>query len=344
MGHTGNGMTVAPESQSAHALSVFEHYQADIYFYSGPINETGYGQIITAAATAPVRPNCLLILTTNGGTMNAAFHIARFLQRSYSRFQLYVPSHCKSAGTLIALGAHQLILDEYSELGPLDGLLSLPDDIIDWSAAHQSRFALDSLTESALDMFQKALGTMRPRAGSPVDYELAAEIAASMTTKLYEPLFSKVNPVLLANDFRYNATVAEYGKRLISRSHNARLESVLRLIKSYPTHDFIVDQDDARELFINVSTPVDQLYALVDDLGEAAYFQEDTALVQRLTEPPSAGGQAHISMPGPADTPAEAAQPDTTPPPGRPVPQPEPAQPPDSPVKVKRRSKSGRKT
>jgi membrane-bound ClpP family serine protease len=37
----------------------------------------------------------------------------------YKEFYVCAPSACKSAGTLIALGAHKLIVDPFSDLGPL---------------------------------------------------------------------------------------------------------------------------------------------------------------------------------------------------------------------------------
>ena len=41
---------------------------------------------------------------------------------------LYVSGYCKSAGTLVATGAHKLIMSDHGELGPLDVQMSKKDN------------------------------------------------------------------------------------------------------------------------------------------------------------------------------------------------------------------------
>ena len=51
----------------------------------------------------------LLVLITRGGDAHFAFKCARFLQHIYGGgFRVYVPSYCKSAGTLVCLGANSI--------------------------------------------------------------------------------------------------------------------------------------------------------------------------------------------------------------------------------------------
>jgi len=75
------------------------------------------------------RGNVYLILSTHGGIGDSGFRIARTLRERYKRFYLFVPSVCKSAGTLIALGADELILSDEGELGPLDAQVRKLDEI-----------------------------------------------------------------------------------------------------------------------------------------------------------------------------------------------------------------------
>ena len=70
--------------------------------------------------------NSFLMLTTNGGDPNDAYRIARLLQRVSKTFYLCVPRICKSAGTLIALGAHQIQMTMISELGARAARYSTP--------------------------------------------------------------------------------------------------------------------------------------------------------------------------------------------------------------------------
>ncbi len=71
----------------------------------------------------------LVILTTEGGSADAAFRMARCLQSCYRRFTCVIPGWCKSAGTLICIGAHNLLIGDLGELGPLDVQLAKPDEL-----------------------------------------------------------------------------------------------------------------------------------------------------------------------------------------------------------------------
>jgi ClpP class serine protease len=118
-----NGMADHDSDEALRAAgdAVAKEYEADVYFYSGEIDLDGFGslaEVLTLHSTPAKK--ALLILVTDGGQANAAYQIASLLQSTYEQFHLYTPSYCKSAGTIIALGAHTIIMDNFSELGPLD--------------------------------------------------------------------------------------------------------------------------------------------------------------------------------------------------------------------------------
>ena len=85
--------------------AVGEEYSADVFFYSGEIDDVGFGKLTSTVARNKRRDKVLLILTTNGGYANSAYQIARMLQKLYDEFIIFTPSYCKSAGTIVALGA-----------------------------------------------------------------------------------------------------------------------------------------------------------------------------------------------------------------------------------------------
>jgi len=75
------------------------------------------------------RDNVLCIVVTNDGDADTAYRAARCLQSRYERVTVLVSGMCKSAGTLLALGAHDLVFSQYGELGPLDVQLMKADDL-----------------------------------------------------------------------------------------------------------------------------------------------------------------------------------------------------------------------
>jgi ClpP class serine protease len=90
---------------------------ADIFAYFGDITDEGAdGLCEQLGAIHNRRKNTLLILATYGGEANAAYRIARRIQKHYStrvrfkpenspEFWCFVPTSCKSAGTIVTLGA-----------------------------------------------------------------------------------------------------------------------------------------------------------------------------------------------------------------------------------------------
>lgn len=121
MGEETEDVAGAPKLKFDAAVeAASQHYRADIYLYSGQVNDVGLGKIVEAVTSHKRLDNAVLIITTTGGSANSAYSIARIFQKMYKNFTVYCPSYCKSAGTLLALGAHELLMDMFSELGPLD--------------------------------------------------------------------------------------------------------------------------------------------------------------------------------------------------------------------------------
>jgi ClpP class serine protease len=69
--------------------------------------------------TPPGRP-IEIILHTPGGLVLAAQQIARALADHDGKVTAVVPHYAMSGGTLISLGADEILIDEYAALGPVD--------------------------------------------------------------------------------------------------------------------------------------------------------------------------------------------------------------------------------
>ena len=64
-----------------------------------------------------------LIIHSGGGDIDAAYHIVQILSENAEKVNVVVPRMAKSAATLISCGADCIVMDETSELGPLDAQL-----------------------------------------------------------------------------------------------------------------------------------------------------------------------------------------------------------------------------
>jgi ClpP class serine protease len=61
-----------------------------------------------------------LIVHTPGGLVLAAGQIAHALRRRRAKVSVFVPHYAMSGGTLIALAAHEIVMDPNAVLGPVD--------------------------------------------------------------------------------------------------------------------------------------------------------------------------------------------------------------------------------
>lgn len=265
--------------------SASAEYEADIYFYSGGIDDEGFGLLTKEVSDKKSRDKAILILVTNGGLANSAYQIARLFQRLYEEFVVYCPSKCKSAGTLVAVGAHRLIMDVFSELGPLDVQLLKQNEIAARKSGLLSHSSFDALADASFELYERLMISITLKSGGLVGFKLASELSASMASTLLAPVYAQVNPDVVGSENRDLNIATQYGIRLVQHSGNAGTETVLQLVHGYPSHDFIIDNDEASQLFNNVEEPSESLYKIVSTLGDIAYDESVQTVVCALTSP-----------------------------------------------------------
>ena len=76
--------------------------------------------IIAAIKETPEDMPIDFVLHTPGGLVLAAMQIARAVEAHKAKVTVYVPVYAMSGGTLIALAADEIVLGEFSMLGPID--------------------------------------------------------------------------------------------------------------------------------------------------------------------------------------------------------------------------------
>lgn len=228
----------------------------DILFYCSDIDRAGYHEITKILSASGHRADTLLlILTTAGGDPHAGYRIARALGHYYNHVNCFVHSYCKSAGTLIALGAKQLIISDTGELGPLDVQLNKPDEMFELSSGLDISTAISSLQQESLAAFRDYVTDIK--IGGKVSTRLASEVAIQLTRCLIEPIANQIDPMRLGEQQRAMRIALEYGTRLDSKVGNLKPHALRKLIAGYPSHGFVIDRKEASELFNNVRAPND---------------------------------------------------------------------------------------
>ena len=96
---------------------------------------------------------------------------------------------------------------------------------------------------------------------------MAAEISSGLTVGLLGPLYQQLDPIRLGEVERSLKISGDYTERLTSHQSSSNLKegAVARLLGSYPSHGFVIDTKEARELFKRVEEPDSNLLEIATD-------------------------------------------------------------------------------
>lgn len=118
--------------------------------------------IIAAIKETPDEVPIDLILHTPGGLVLAAMQIARAVEAHPAKVTVYVPVYAMSGGTLIALAADEIVLGEFSVLGPIDPqILGFPAASIVKARDSKPVSRVLDLTLVLADVSEKALAQVK---------------------------------------------------------------------------------------------------------------------------------------------------------------------------------------
>ncbi len=234
---------------------VVKERKSDIYLIGGGLYEPLDSQSASCVRENKRKNDALLLLATYGGDANVAFRIARCFQANYETFSIFVPNKCKSAGTLLAIGATELIMATDAELGPLDVQLSKPDELVGVVSGLAPVQALKFLQEHSFDLFEHFLIETVARSGQTITTKTASEIATEITIGLFQHIYNQLDPIRLGEYHGDMLVAEEYGKRLNDHSHNLKRFTLHKLSQKYPSHGFVIDKKETEKLFQRIRPP-----------------------------------------------------------------------------------------
>jgi hypothetical protein len=277
--HSDDIMGWLNEKVLASASRVSASKDSDIYLYNAGINREAVEVFCCQLRSiVPKRKNAFLILTTTGGDPDAAFLMARCLQRAYGRYSVYIFGPCKSAGTLIVVGATEIVMADSAELGPLDIQIGKDDELFVRSSGLDLTESIRYLRDLASDLFLQQF--VRLKAGSSITTKTAAEIAQGLALGVVSPILNQIDPLKLGEMQRSMRVARDYGKLL-----NKDFDELDRLITNYPSHGFVIDREQAKSIFKNVRPPADTEMDLNEKLGYIASHASSEAVIEMLTPP-----------------------------------------------------------
>lgn len=215
--------------------------------------------------------DCVVIVSSSGGDPDAAYKMSRYLQHRYDSYSVLIAGLCKSAATLFAIGAKELIFSPYGELGPLDIQLQKEDNLFGQESGLNITEAFRTLESQARETYNKVLMDIIRNSGGVVAFKTASEVANGMVSALYGPIFSQIEPEEVGSRMRAMRIGEDYAKRL-NIYGNLKHNALKSLSSDYTSHSFVIDYIEAKTLFNEVRLVDDAEAALVESLGRSCRY------------------------------------------------------------------------
>jgi ClpP class serine protease len=137
-----------------------------------------------------------LILHTPGGLVLASEQIAHALCRHPAKVTIFVPHYAMSGGTLLALAADEIVMDENAVLGPVDPQLGeYPAVSIIQAVEQKDVNEVDDKTLILADVARKAIAQVRSRAAAILSEHMGAEEAQALAETLSEGRWTHDYPI-----------------------------------------------------------------------------------------------------------------------------------------------------
>ena len=208
-----------------------------------------------------------LVIDSNGGLAEDAFEIAKVLQRHCGGFVAVVPRHAKSAATLLAMGADEILMGPFAELGPLDVQVFDPDRE-EWISGLDEVQALERLHAFVLSSLDQTMFSLLPRTKRKVGAILPH--ATRLVTQMARPLFENVDVFRYTQMSRLLKVGEEYAKRLLSKNYDKSKadEIASRFVENYPVHSFVIDVDEVRSLGLKIKPATPEMLSALDHVAQ----------------------------------------------------------------------------
>ncbi len=176
-----------------------------------------------------------LLLQTSGGDIDSAEKMVSMLRNRAAGFRLIVTERAKSAGTLMAMAADEIVMSATSELGPIDPQITLtqPDGRM-----------IQRPAQSFLDGLEDIKGQIQKEGG---------------VNPAYYPLLSQLDPALLdlcKKELRHSREFAEkWLKKYMLKNDANKAETIAEKpadVKQYSSHGIMIDHEEAVNLGLKI--------------------------------------------------------------------------------------------
>ena len=196
-----------------------------------------------------------LVLYTRGGETLSAWSLVNLIRNFCKDFEVIIPFHCHSAGTLICLGADRIIMTKQATLGPIDPSVNGPMNPIAVLNNQQLQVPVSvEFINGYLEMAKTELGIS--------DEHALASILDNLSNKIHTMVLGQVQ--------RTRTQIQMLAKKLLKYQAidiQKQDDIVKFLCKESGSHDYTIYRREAQdELGLNIEKPDDALYAIIQSI------------------------------------------------------------------------------
>jgi len=221
------------------------------------------------------KDNIDLFLYTRGGDMVVPIRIVKLIRNYCKKFSILIPYRAHSAGTLIALGADEIIMTKLGELTPVDPTAERHP--FNPRNPSNTKELLPISVEDVRSYILFAKDELKAKKGE------ITELYSKMTNQSYHnPIH--LHPLALGNVYRAQRMIKILAERLLNLHMDIKLESNQKIIdkivneitSNICVHNYPIYRDEAKSLGLNMIIPSDELEKMLWDLYEK--YAEDMEL------------------------------------------------------------------
>lgn len=224
-----------------------------------------------------------LFLFTKGGDVHTAVRLVELIYEFTGKFAVLIPFKALSAGTLIALGASEIVMAKMGELSPID------PNMTSMFNPQDPRNPTAKLPINVEDVY----------AFFSITEDLGIKNETAMV-EIFSRLLENVHPLAVGSLYRSNALIRATAKKLllnhIDAGQNERINNIVdNLTREFFSHSYMISRKEAAE---SIKLPVtycsEQLEIKLMELYEI--YERDLYLDTPFVPELSADAQGRFSV------------------------------------------------
>lgn len=200
-----------------------------------------------------------ILIDSPGGSLDSAYTTALYLSAYTDEYVVYVPRRAKSASTLLALGAHKVLLSAFGELGPLDTQVRDPRNPVKKVSALDCYQSVDYVRDFGIRTTKEALDALIEHTHSQLPAGDVLNTSVALALGMVTPILQSVSTLdfggwgrSLRIGERYAINLLEMGipSQKLDGDRVRRIAN--QLVFGYTHHLFPIDYYEAKRIDLPV--------------------------------------------------------------------------------------------